>query len=224
MYSIGILSTVLFALLATTNALNCKPVTCMIACPYGFETNAEGCPHCSCRRTAPVCVEPIAGYNCGSMDHRDCPATYECQLIVHGLVGRCCLKQASSTTPRPVTDTTTARATGTSTHRAMGRMLLGSGFPTPSSTHRPHSTTGRPHSTSRHPMRRMLFGNGFSTQSTTRRPTTSRRPMNRMFMFAKESSSTPVVPVSTTQSGQQASTTGSFFSFDFSNWMGPVGK
>jgi hypothetical protein len=153
MYSIGILSAVLFAFIATTNALECRPVMCMIACPFGFALDAQGCPHCSCRTTPNVCIEPIFGYNCGSFDHRDCPSSHECQLSFGGFSGQCCLKHVSSTTARSTSTTarptsttarstsTTARATtrasGTSTRRSLNRLLVRSA----------DSTTGAPGST-----------------------------------------------------------------------------
>ena len=119
MYSIGLLSIALFALVATGNALQCSPVMCMLACPYGFDVDAQGCPHCSCRRSPATCLEPIFGYNCGSIDHRDCPSSHQCQLGFSGFSGQCCLKPVgvtgTSTTPRPTTARhTTAR--GTTTH------------------------------------------------------------------------------------------------------------
>lgn len=136
MYSIGILSAVLFALFATTSALECRPVTCMIACPFGFALDAQGCPHCSCRTTPNVCRDPIFGYNCGSgIDHRSCPASHECQLNLGGFTGQCCLKPVASSTARPSTTVTTARpatsstargtthASGSTTRRALSRLL-----------------------------------------------------------------------------------------------------
>jgi len=98
MHSVGIAAAVvLFALVATTSALNCRPVTCMIACPLGFDVDANGCPICNCRRSPSVCVELIFGYNCGSFEHRDCPSSHECHLSMGGMTGQCCLKPRLST-------------------------------------------------------------------------------------------------------------------------------
>ena len=116
MYSIAILPIVLFALFATTNALECRPVTCMLACPFGFDLDAQGCPYCKCRKSSSTCFEPIFGYNCGTIDHRDCPSSHECQLSLSGLTGQCCLKPTGSTTASPKS-TSTRTATGTSTAR-----------------------------------------------------------------------------------------------------------
>ena len=123
MYSIGTLFAVLFAVVAATNAIQCRPVTCMIACPFGFELDAQGCPHCNCRRAHPICVEPIFGYNCGSIDHRDCPSSHECQLNFGGFSGQCCLKRGSSTTARATT-ATTARVNTATTARGTTRSAL----------------------------------------------------------------------------------------------------
>ncbi|UJR31573.1 hypothetical protein I4U23_019060 [Adineta vaga] len=46
---IAILFTISCALIAATNALQCQPVTCMLACPFGFNIDANGCQYCSCR-------------------------------------------------------------------------------------------------------------------------------------------------------------------------------
>lgn len=120
MYSISILTAVLFAIFTITNAAQCRPVTCMIVCPFGFNVDAQGCPYCSCRKTPSNCFEPIYGYNCGIVDHRDCPSSHECHLSSNGYTGQCCLKLSSSTT---ATGTSTPRATtaviGTSTRRGL---------------------------------------------------------------------------------------------------------
>jgi len=155
MYSIGILSTILLALVAITNALQCRPVTCMLHCSYGFDVDTQGCPICTCRRSSNVCVEPIYGYNCGSIDHRDCPNSHECQLDFSGLSGQCCLKRVDSSTPSPQS---TIRLTATNTTTT--------GRPT---TTKPRSTTTKPRSTTTKP------------KSTTTKPkSTTRRVFNRM--------------------------------------------
>ena len=130
MYSIGLLSVALFALVATGNALQCSPVLCLIACPFGFEVDSQGCPYCSCRVSPATCREPIFGYNCGSIDHRECPSSHECQLGFSGFSGQCCLKPTgTSTTPRPTTArattsrSTTARATTTGSRTTSGRVF-----------------------------------------------------------------------------------------------------
>lgn len=117
MQSIGILSIAFFALVASSSALQCSPVMCLIACPYGFETDASGCPRCSCRLTPLNCVDPIVGYSCGTFNNQECPSTHQCQLGAAGFIGQCCLKQTTgstsapqSTTPRPATATGTATA------------------------------------------------------------------------------------------------------------------
>ncbi|CAF1211214.1 unnamed protein product [Rotaria sp. Silwood1] len=126
MYSITLVSAILFVIFTTTNALECRPVLCMIACPYGFEVDAQGCPYCSCRKTPRLCLDPIFGYNCGTVDHRDCPSSHECHLHFSSLHGQCCLKLSDSTTSRPPTSTSTARITtaaaSTSTHRSFNRI------------------------------------------------------------------------------------------------------
>ena len=129
MYSIGILSVAFFALVATSSALRCSPVMCMLACPFGFETDAAGCPYCSCRRSPLNCADPIVGYSCGAFNNNECPSTHQCQLGWNGLSGECCLKQTTgSTTPAPAsttppaTGTATATATPTGTATATGRV------------------------------------------------------------------------------------------------------
>ena len=152
MNSIAIFSAVLFALFATTNALECRPVICMIACPFGYALDVQGCPHCSCRTTPNVCRDPLFGYNCGSgIDHRSCPASHECQLHFGGFTGQCCLKPVASSTAQPSTTATTARpatsstarattsASGSTTRRALSRLLA---FAVDSSSTSP-STTGQ---------------------------------------------------------------------------------
>ena len=52
MHSFGILVAILIACVALTNALQCRPLTCMIHCPDGFERDAQGCAVCTCRRPA----------------------------------------------------------------------------------------------------------------------------------------------------------------------------
>ncbi|CAF0863593.1 unnamed protein product [Rotaria sordida] len=120
----------------------------MLACPYGFNVDAQGCPYCSCRTTPRVCLESIVGYNCGTVDHRDCPSSHECHLSFSNLYGQCCLKTPSSTTVRPPTSKSTVPmttvATGTSTRRPMGRLLADITQPASSS---PVSTTPSPTTT-----------------------------------------------------------------------------
>ncbi|CAF2657515.1 unnamed protein product [Rotaria sp. Silwood2] len=161
MYSIGITSAILLVVLTTANALECRPVLCMLACPHGFEVDAQGCPYCSCRTTPRICIDPIFGYNCGTVDHRDCPSSHECQLSFSSLHGQCCLKLSGSTTARPHTGTSTARMTtaaaGTSTHRPLNLLLA---FATGSASGSPASTTRRPATTT---------GRGTVTPTSTRR-------------------------------------------------------
>ncbi|CAF3247165.1 unnamed protein product [Rotaria socialis] len=179
MHSMGIVSAMLFVVFATTatNALICKPVTCMLACPYGFATDVNGCPHCSCRQTENVCSEPIIGYNCGSVDHRDCPSSHECRLTFSTLHGQCCLKPFSSSTARPSTRITTAfkttprPVTGTSTAR---------------------TTTSRP-----------VTGATTARMTTDVTRTPSQRPLSMLLTFATGSATTGRAtdsPASTTQS------------------------
>ncbi|CAF0978354.1 unnamed protein product [Rotaria sordida] len=91
MYSVGILCIVLLTLAAITNAVRCPPLMCALNCDYGFQLDSRGCPMCRCSTLSQDCVEPISGYNCGSIDHRDCPGTHYCQLDSTGLRGQCCL-------------------------------------------------------------------------------------------------------------------------------------
>ena len=136
MLSIATISTILFALVATSNAFDCNPVMCMLACPFGFEVDARGCPYCSCRQTSGACVDPIFGYNCGAIDHRDCPSSHTCQLTSSGLSGQCCVRTSSSSTVSPKSTTHqagsspstargTTRASGASTRRSFKRSFTG---------------------------------------------------------------------------------------------------
>jgi hypothetical protein len=149
MYSIGILSVVFFALITTTNAHECKLITCLVRCPYGYDVDIHSCPTCSCLHERSNCLDAIQDYTCGSMDHQDCPNSHECQLRSNGLLGQCCLKRASSTTASPQS-TTRLAATGTSTTH-------------PTTTR--HHTTARPHTTTRH-------------HTTTKHHTTTRRALD----------------------------------------------
>lgn len=165
MHASVIISAILVVIFSTTNASFCRPVLCMIACRFGFDVDENGCEICSCRKTPNTCVEPIMGYNCGIIDHRDCPGSHECQLSLDNLIGQCCLKpRVSTTTARSPTgtsavQTTTSRpATGTSagltttvpptsTYRPLFMMLAAghTGSSQASTTRRPATTT--PHRT-----------------------------------------------------------------------------
>ncbi len=176
MYSIGILSAILFAIFATTNALECRPVTCMLMCPFGFDVNEQGCPHCSCRQTPSVCREPIFGYNCGTIDHRDCPSSHECQLNLGGFSGQCCLKPTGSTTASPKSTTAAPKST----------------------TAAPKSTTAAPKSTTVAPKSTTA-----RTATTTAHGTSTRRSLNRLLASSARSTTQAQgsgSPAATTQS------------------------
>ncbi|CAF1262495.1 unnamed protein product [Rotaria magnacalcarata] len=186
MYSMGIVFAMLFVVFSTTatNALICKPVTCMLACPYGFASDVNGCPHCSCRKTENVCIEPIIGYNCGSVDHRDCPSSHECRLTFSTLHGECCLKTFGSSTARPSTGITTAfkttsrPVTGTSTARM---------------------TTSRP-----------VTGTTTARMTTDVTRTPSQRPLHMLLAFSTGSATTGHATTGSA-TGSPASTTPSSF-------------
>jgi hypothetical protein len=168
MNSLTSFSTILLALIAITNAYECRPQTCMIHCPYGFDVDTQGCPICNCRRTLNICIEPISGYNCGLIN-RDCPSSHECQFDFSGLSGQCCLKRldsstasAQSTNHLGATGTTTTRLTTTTTTK-----------PRTTTTTKPRTTTITKHhitTTTKRP-----------TTKTTKRHTTTRHRLNRLF-------------------------------------------
>lgn len=165
MYSIAIL----FALLATTNALSCRPLTCMIHCQNGFEADIQGCPICTCRRSPSVCLQPIQGYTCGLMDRLDCPITHQCHFDVNGILGQCCLKQTGSSSASPRTTNGLMAASTTTTTRTR-----------PTTTTKPHTTTTKPRTTTTKP-----------------RTTTTRRMFKRSFSDSTDGSSS--FPGTTTQ-------------------------
>jgi hypothetical protein len=51
----------------------CSPVLCEIACPYGFETNDDGCEICACH-------DPTGDF-CGGIAAIQCPQGFECQGV-----------------------------------------------------------------------------------------------------------------------------------------------
>ncbi len=51
----------------------CSPVLCEIACPYGFETNDEGCEVCECH-------DPTGDF-CGGIAAFQCPEGFDCVLM-----------------------------------------------------------------------------------------------------------------------------------------------
>ncbi|CAF1296863.1 unnamed protein product [Adineta steineri] len=187
MYSIGILSAVFFAIFTTTNAATCSPVMCMMACQFGFEVDANGCPRCACRTSPSTCHEPIFGHNCGSMDHRDCPSSHECQLSMSGIMGQCCLKPTGTSTARP--STTTARHS-TSTAR--------------------HSTSTAHHSTStaRHSTSTAHHSTSTARPSTSTRQTSTHRLVSRSLRSANDST-TQAPGTSTSAQGSSTSAQGS---------------
>ncbi|CAF1471091.1 unnamed protein product [Adineta steineri] len=201
MYSIGILSAVFFAVFTTTNAATCNPVMCMMACQFGFEVDANGCPYCACRTSPSTCYEPIFGHNCGSMDHRDCPSSHECQLSMSGMMGQCCLKPTGTSTARP--STTTARHS-TSTARHSTSTAHHS-----TSTAR-HSTSTARHSTStaRHSTSTAHHSTSTARPSTSTRQTSTHRLVSRSLRSANDST-TQAPGTSTSVQGSTTSPQGS---------------
>lgn len=49
MNSFAIFLLTLLALGATINALDCRPLTCLVVCRNGYQVDAQGCPVCRCR-------------------------------------------------------------------------------------------------------------------------------------------------------------------------------
>ncbi len=193
MQSIAILSAILFALFAITNALECEPVLCRMMCPFGYDVDVQGCQICSCIESSSTESSVAADSTTAA------PGTSTIRVFKRSAAfstnSARLTTQAAGTSARH-----TSRASGISTRRVFTRSATSSTEPATTA-----QGTGAPASTAQSfaLLRRSATGASTARSATTAAGRSTRRVFKRSATSSTESAT------SAQGSDSPASTTGS---------------